>query len=303
MPAHLHPNLQPGALIGVVALSGPAKRSRVGRGVALLRARGYRVRLGRHVFARHGYLAGEDTSRAADLNRMLHDARVDALLVARGGYGVLRLLPDVDWAALRRRPRLLAGFSDATALFAAARRLAGAPALHGPTATTLAEPARYHAPSFWAGLAGRLDRLSVRIPPAQVVRHGVARGELAGGCLSLLASLAGTPFEPDLRGRILLWEDVNEEPFRIDRMLQQLRLAGMLRGVRGVVVGKLTHCRPKGPSLGEIDLLREFFVPLGVPVVRGVRAGHCLGARSLPLGAQATLDTRRGLLSFSRPRR
>jgi muramoyltetrapeptide carboxypeptidase len=297
-----HPALRPGALIGVVALSGPARRSRAGRGVALLRARGYRVKLGRHVFARHGYLAGEDAQRVADLNRMLRDPEVEAVLFARGGYGMLRLLPRVDWGALRRRPRLLVGFSDATALFAAARRLAGAPSLHGPSATTLAEPARYHAPSFWAGLAGRLDRLSVPFTPAQVVRPGMAHGELAGGCLSLLASLAGPPYEPDLRGRILFWEDVNEEPFRIDRMLQQLRLAGMLRGVRGVVVGRLTNCRPKGPSLREIDLLREFLVPLGVPVVRGVRAGHCLGARSLPLGARTTLDTRRGLLSFSRPR-
>ncbi len=294
------PALRPGACVGVVALSGPARRARVLQGVARVRERGYRVRLGGHVFARRGYLAGEDEARAADFNRMARDPGVDAILFARGGYGALRVLHLLDWAALRRRPKLLIGFSDVTTVFAAARERSGLAGLHGPTASTLAEPRRYHAPSFWAGLRGRLERLGVRFPASRVLRSGQARGELAGGCLSLLASLIGTPFEPDLRGRILFWEEVNEEPYRIDRMLQQLRLAGILRAVRGVVVGRLTSCRPQGPSLTEKDLLMEYFGSLGVPVVRGVPAGHCLRARSLPIGAQATLDTRRGLLSFER---
>lgn len=298
MRARPYPALQPGARIGVVALSGPVRRARVRRGVGLLRARGYQVRLGAHVFARRGYLAGGDEARAADFNRMLRDAAVDAILFARGGYGALRALPLLDWEALHRRPRLLVGFSDITAVFAAARALAGVPGLHGPTASTLAEPQRYHAPSFWAGLEGRLGRMAVRFPRSRVVRPGQARGEIAGGCLSLLASLVGTPYEPDLRGRILFWEEVNEEPYRIDRMLQHLRLSGVLRGVRGVVVGRLTGCRPKGPSLTERDLLEEYFAPLGVPVVRGIPVGHCPRARSLPVGVPAALDTRRGLLSF-----
>lgn len=298
MRARPYPRLRPGGRIGVVALSGPVRRARVRRGVSLLRAAGYRVSLGRHLFARRGYLAGPDEARAGDLNSMLRDPKIDAVLFARGGYGALRALARVDWEALRRRPKLLVGFSDVTAVHAAARALAGVPGLHGPTASTLGEPARYHAPSFWAGLRGDLGRMSVRLPRPGVVVAGEARGEIAGGCLSLLASLAGTAYEPDLRGRILFWEDVNEEPFRIDRMLQQLRLGGMLRGVRGVVVGKLTNCRPKGPSLREREILEDVFAPLGVPVVRGVPAGHCPRARSLPLGVQARLDTRRGLLSF-----
>jgi muramoyltetrapeptide carboxypeptidase len=294
-----YPALAPGARIGIVALSGPARRSRVAGGVRALRGRGYRVTLAPHVFTRRGYLAGRDDVRLADLNRMLRDPSIDAILFARGGYGALRLLDRIDWAALRRRPKLLAGFSDITAVFAAARARAGVPGLHGPTASTLAEPPRWHAPSFWDGLRGKLARMAIRFPASRVVRHGVARGELAGGCLSLLASLAGTPFQPDLRGRILFWEDVNEEPYRLDRMLQQLRMAGMLRGVRGVVVGRLTNCRPQGPSLGERELLREFFAPLRVPVVRGIPAGHCLRARSLPIGAPALLDTRAGRLTFT----
>jgi muramoyltetrapeptide carboxypeptidase len=299
-----YPALGAGARIGVVALSGPTRRARIAAGVRALRGRGYRVRLAPHVFARRGYLAGADEVRLADLNRMLRDPSIDGIVFARGGYGALRLMGRIDWAALRRRPKLLAGFSDITAVFAAARARAGLPGLHGPTASTLAEPARWHAPSFWAGLRGRLDRMAIRFSQSCVVRHGVARGELAGGCLSLLASLAGTPFQPDLRGRILFWEDVNEELYRLDRMLQQLRLAGMLRGLRGVVVGRLTNCRPQqGPSLSETDLLEEFFAPLRVPVVRGVPAGHCLHARSLPIGAQAHLDTRAGRLTFANPPR
>jgi muramoyltetrapeptide carboxypeptidase len=272
----------------------------VAAGARALRGRGYRVTLAPHVFARRGYLAGGDATRLEDLNRMLRDPGIGGIVFARGGYGALRLLAGIDWAALRRRPKLLVGFSDITAVFAAARARAGVPALHGPTASTLAEPARWHAPSFWAGLRGRLDRMAIRFPPSRVVRHGAARGELAGGCLSLLASLTGTPFQPDLRGRILFWEDVNEEPYRLDRMLQQLRLAGMLSGIRGVVVGRLTNCRPtQGPSLSERELLEEFFAPLRVPVVRGIPAGHCLRARSLPIGTQALLDTRAGRLVFA----
>jgi len=294
-----YPALRPGARIGIVALSGPARRARVRRGAGILRKCGYSVAPGAHLFSRHGYLAGSDEQRAGDFNRMLRDPRIDGILFARGGYGALRLLPCLDWEALRRRPRLLIGFSDITAVLAAARTRAGVPGLHGPTASTLAEPYRFHAPSFRAGLRGRLESLALRFGAASIVRSGEARGELAGGCLSLLASLAGTPYEPDLRGKILFWEDVNEEPFRLDRMLQQLRLSGMLRGVRGILVGKLTNCKPKGPSLRERDLLQEYFAPLGVPVVRGIPAGHCVHARSLPIGVQAHIDTRQRRVTFS----
>ncbi|MEE9217444.1 MAG: LD-carboxypeptidase [Acidobacteriota bacterium] len=293
-----YPALRPGALIGVVAISGPVRRAKLQRGAKLLRERGYRVRFGRHVLERRGYLAGSDRARAADLNRMLRNPEVDAVLFARGGYGALRVLDHVDWAALRRGPKLLAGFSDLTALFAAARREAGVPTLHGPTASTLCEPRRYHATSFWAGLEGRFERMTLSFPPSCVMRGGVARGELAGGCLSLLVSLVGTRYQPDLRGRILFWEEVNEEPFRIDRLLQQVRLSGMLRGVRGVIVGRWVNCRARGPSLSEKELLRDCLLPLGVPVVRSVRVGHCLRAHSVPLGVPARLDTRRGTLSF-----
>lgn len=299
MRARAFPRLQPGALLGVVALSGPARRARLAAGSRVLRERGYRLQFGRHVLARRGYLAGPDRLRVGDLNRMLRNPQLDGIIFARGGYGALRILDQVDWAALRRYPKLLVGFSDLTALFAAARVMSGLPTLHAPTLSTLGEPQRYHAPSFWAGLTGRLDRLDIKLPASGVIRHGVARGELAGGCLSLLGSLVGTRYQPDLRGRILFWEEVNEEPFRIDRLLQQIRLSGILRGLRGVVVGRNVNCRARGPSLNERQILEDLFLPLGVPVVRGVAAGHCLRARTLPLGVPVRLDTRRRLLSFT----
>ena len=299
MRARAFPRLRPGALLGVVALSGPARRARLAAGSRVLRGRGYRLQFGRHVLSRRGYLAGTDRVRAGDLNRMLRDPRVDGIIFARGGYGALRVLDAIDWAALRRHPKLLVGFSDLTALFAAARVMSGVPTLHAPTLSTLGESPRYHAPSFWAGLSGRFDRLDVTLPASGVLRHGVARGEVAGGCLSLLASLAGTRFQPDFRGRILFWEEINEEPFRIDRLLQQVRLSGMLRGVRGVIVGRNVNCKAKGPSLNERQILEDLFLPLSVPVVRGVPAGHCLRARTFPLGVPARLDTRRRLLSFT----
>lgn len=290
------PALRHGDVVAVVA-PGFAVRPRALRaGIAWLHAQGFEVEVGEHVLRRDGYLAGSDEQRAGDLNRALRDPRVRALWFARGGYGTARLLDRIDWQALERREPLLVGYSDATALFAALAPRARRICLYGPTVSELGDPGAFDAGSLLARLGG--EPLRMRFGARQVLCAGRARGRLAGGNLTVLSHLMGTPRAPALRGRILLLEDVGEEAYRIDRMLEQLRSAGALAQLSGVLLGDFDAPPRKRfpPDRPLTRIFREFFEPLGVPVVRGLPFGHLAGKHTLPLGALASLDTRRGLL-------
>jgi muramoyltetrapeptide carboxypeptidase len=268
-------------------------------GIAVLRKRGFEVIAGEHARDRWAYLAGSDDDRAADCNRAIGDPSVRALWLARGGYGLPRILDRLDLGRLAADPKILIGYSDATALFSAVLRHARAPVLHAPMVGTLADRKAYHAPSLWRALSGM--PMQYRLPRGTVHRPGMAEGPIVGGCLSLLAAIAGTPYEPPLDGAILFWEDVNEEPFRIDRMLAQLRHAGWLGRIRGMIVGRLLNVRARrrGNDMPLGDLLEAHLGGTDYPVVTGFPAGHAPGQRALPLGIAARLDTRAGRLSVS----
>jgi len=264
---------------------------------------GYEVQLGRSVARQEGYLAGSDEERAEDLNRFLRDGSVRGIWFARGGYGTARLLELVDWKALGRDPKCLVGYSDVTALFAAAGRRADPICLYGPVVAELGDRARYHAPSLRAALRGDPVRLPFR--RRQVLAPGRARGALRGGNLTVLVHLIGTRYEPDLRASVLFLEDTAEETYRLDRLLTHLRMSRVLDRVAAVLLGsfepKPTE-RPFPPDRPVRDLLEETFLPLGVPVVMGLPAGHLPGKRTLPLGGMAELDTASGRLVI-RPRK
>ncbi|HEV8199425.1 MAG TPA: LD-carboxypeptidase [Candidatus Polarisedimenticolia bacterium] len=284
------PLLQRGDRIAVVAPAGPAPLEELERGVAFLEKRGYVVTRGAHLSGRHAYLAGTDAERAADLNAAIRDPRVRLVWCARGGYGTPRLLDRVDTRALRRDPKPLLGYSDETALQELWRR-AGAPILYGPHVVELHDRRAWHAGSLDAALQGR----AVAVPLARraVAREGRAAGPLLGGCLSLLVGLAGTPYEPPLDGAILFWEDLNEQPFRIDRMLTHLKNAGWLSRLSGMVVGRLYGCRAQDPRLDRSirDILLDRLEGTRYPVVFDLPAGHVPGKWTLPLGGPARLDT------------
>lgn len=255
-----------------------------------------------HLMARHGYLAGTDEARAADLNAMYADDAVKAVFAARGGWGSARILPFLDFDLISANPKLLIGFSDITALHLAFAARAGFPTIHGPNAG-----------SAWGRLSwdsfrelafdGRLaeyrnpvateDRLVQREWRTQTIRPGKAAGRLLGGNLTVLAALMGTPYLPSFDGAILFLEDVDEAEYRIDRMLTQLTLSGVLRRVAGVVFGQCTNCRATGPSYGGFtvsQVLRQHFEPLGVPAYQGALFGHMDDQFSLPVGAMAEID-------------
>jgi muramoyltetrapeptide carboxypeptidase len=292
--------LERGDRVAVVAPSGPLRAAALESGLALLRRRGFEVEAGEHVRDRRAYLAGTDEDRAADFNRALRDRSVRAVWLARGGYGLPRILDRLELGRLKDDPKILIGYSDATALFSAVLRIAPAPIVHGPMVGTLADRKAYHAPSLWRALSG--VPMEYRLARGAIHRAGVAEGPIVGGCLSLLASIAGTPYEPPLDGAILFWEDLHEEPFRLDRMLAQLRHAGWLRRIRGMIVGRLLDCRAakRENDVPLRDILAAHLVGTDYPVVTGFPAGHAPGQRALPLGVPARLDTRSGRLEVGR---
>jgi len=291
------PILRPGDRIGVVAPAGPPRRRALEAGIAVLEGRGFQVVRGRHLFDRQAYLAGSDADRLADLNGMLRDPGLRAVWFARGGYGLHRIIRGVDLAALRRAPKALIGYSDLTVVQAAAWRRLGLGCFQGPMVAELADRRAYHAGSLWRALAGGTVR--VRFGRRSVMRPGRAAGPLVGGCLSLLAALVGTPYEPPLDGAILFWEEVNEEPFRLDRMLAHLRLSGRLDRLAGMVVGTLPGCRARrrANAMPLAAILATHLAGTDYPVVTGIPAGHGPRKITLPIGFPARLDTRSGLLT------
>lgn len=249
---------------------------------------------GEHVRRVDGYLAGDDGLRILDLNCALRDRSLEAIWFARGGYGTARLLDFVDWAALRRHPKILVGFSDLTALFAAAQRRGAGVCLHGPTVADLAVDGAWHAGSLRTALGGGSQTL--RLTRAQIVAPGRASGPLAGGNLTVLTHLLGTRHAPKLDGAVLFLEDAGEESYRVDRMLTHLRQAGALDRVAAVVLGWFDAPATRRAFPGDRpveQVLRERLGTLGVPVVTGIPSGHRSGKRTLPLGGVAWVDTAR----------
>lgn len=272
-----------GSKLALVAPSGPFDLALFERGVERLRSR-YEVVFDDGIRARQGYLAGDDARRLAELQAALADPSVDAIVCARGGYGATRLLPGIDVEAVRTANKLLVGFSDVTALHALWAR-AGVRSLH---ATMVASLGKGDDAAFvrWAADLERGPTVPTQLVP---VVPGVADGVLLGGNLSVLVSLIGTPYAPSLDGAVLFLEDVGERPYRVDRMLTQLRHAGALEGVRAVLLGQFSACGP-GPDGTKVeDVLRERLGDLGVPVYAGAESGHGETNHALAFGTRVAV--------------
>lgn len=278
------PPLRPGDVVRVVAPSSPFPRDELLAGLAWLGAR-YRLRADASLFAREGYLAGSDEARAASLTRALEDADARAIVCARGGYGATRIVDSVPWDLLASAPKWIVGFSDVTALHAAASSVAGVASVHGPNATGLA---RDLSPRDRAALLACLEgRGAAMWSELRVVRGGDASGPAFGGNLAVLAALAGSRYLKPPRGAVLLLEDVTERPYRIDRMLTTLRLCGALEGLSAIVCGELTRCEPGPDGITAEEVLARSLAPLGIPVVLGAPFGHGAANASFVVGARA----------------
>jgi len=300
--------LRPGDTIGIVApASAPVDPKAIDRSMAALENLGFKPQLAPHARRRWGFLAGDDRDRADDLMRLFADAKVNAILCVRGGYGTSRLLPRLDYEIVRRNPKILVGHSDITSLHCAILRKSNLVCFHGPMLVsnfTLEKPPNFTLESFLrtvtqAAPAGSVcqgySRKTVR-----VLREGRVSGLLVGGNLTLLCATLGTPYQPSFRDKILFFEDVGEAPYRFDRMLTQLLNAGVLQRVKGIAIGVCKSCHdPKARQAKEYrqtleDVFAERLLPLDIPVVLGLPFGHLPHNATLPVGAQVTLDAELG---------
>jgi len=289
----------------VAALSGPVRPERLEAGLAALRRLGFEPVLADNLSgqpgapSRHGLFAGDDAERLGAFHRLAADPDLPAILFARGGSGLLRILPGIDWDLLARRPRAYLGYSDLTPfLLAVVARLRLA-AFHGPLVA--AELARGLDPTEEAAFLGALaGRYPTAVPLRGWLRppvSGTVAGPLLGGCLSLLAGTLGTPYFPDLAGSILFWEDVNEPPYKVDRMLTHLRLSDNLRKIEAMVVahvdgGEVSGSKPAERSSGAPDwpaLVEDSLAGFAWPLAWGLDSGHLAPNLTLPLGLTASL--------------
>ena len=293
------PRLREGDTVGLVApASGIAVPDQLDRALHWVSGMGLVPRAGAHVSERDGYLAGSDEARAADLNAMFADPDIRAIFTIRGGWGGARILPLLDWDMIAANPKLLIGYSDTTALHLAIAKRAGFPTLHAPNAASSWQKESWE--SLWriafaasAPVLGGAEVETASGRPARTLVPGNAQGKLIGGNLTILSTLMGTGWVPDLAGAVLFLEDINEEPYRIDRMLQQLRLAGVFDRVSGVVFGQCTRCEIRDPDYAGFtldDLLERHLGGLGVPVVTGFNTGHVGNQLTLPVGVNVELD-------------
>lgn len=296
------PRIRRGDRVSVVATGFACRPEKLHRGVRALAALGFDPVIGEHVADVAGYLAGDDAARLADLNAALRDPTVRGIWFARGGYGTARLLPKVDWRALRRDPKVLIGYSDLTALFLPALDRTRALCVHGPVVTELGDRRTWHRPSLAAALSGR--PIVMRVPRRAIVAPGRASGRLVGGNLTVMTHLVGTPYFPDLSGSVLMIEETGEEAYRVDRLLAHLVLAGAFSRLAAVLIGSVAAPATKRsfpPDRRVADVLAERFGALGVPVVSALPFGHEGGQWSLPLGARAIVDANRGTVRIAGP--
>lgn len=295
-----YPAIGPGARVALVAPSGPIKvPADLDHAVRNAKRLEWEPVIGRNVRKQDGYFAGSDRERLADLNAAIRDDSIDAVWCLRGGYGAMRLLDALDYAALRRRPKAIIGFSDVTALHCAIGKRCKLASIHGPTARS--KITKFAERSLRAAVRRDGNPCGVAARGRTLVR-GRARGRLLGGNLALLAALHGTPFEPDYAGAILVVEDVNEASYRLERMLLQLRLSGSLQKCAGIVFGAFTNAgETKDKSLGGsrtvAEVIEEAAEAAGVPSFCGAPVGHIDDQWSLPLGMDAELDAGRHRLT------
>jgi muramoyltetrapeptide carboxypeptidase len=297
-PVRRPPALAEGDLVRLVAPAGIFDPGRLERGIQVIERHGLQVAHRPDVFDRHRYLAGTDARRLAELQEAFDDPEAKAVWAIRGGYGAMRLLPGLELSRIFEHPKVFIGFSDVTALHAHLNG-AGLCTIHGPVAAGLAETPEEVVDLLFRTVTEPVPPGPYMWDPPRPIREGEARGPLLGGNLSLITRLLGTPYLPDLEGAVLLVEDVGEAPYRIDRMLTHLELAGIPEKLAGVLVGELTACEAKDADYTALDVIAERVGAWGVPAACGFPAGHTEHNVPLVLGLPVTLDCTGGRLAYA----
>lgn len=295
--------LKKGDRIGIIAPASPLEMEEVWRAVPFFEEMGLQVKLGKHIDNVYGYLAGTDEQRLADFHDMIADKAIKAIFCARGGYGTGRIAGLIDYQLIRQNPKIIWGYSDITYLLTSIRQESGLVTFHGPMPAS--DIAKESFDEFSISLFQQLFKpaplfYTEDITPLTTIVPGETTGEIVGGNLSLLVSTLGTPHEIDTEGKLLLLEDIGEEPYRVDAMLNQLKLADKLHHTAGVMVGDFAAAEPgkEKSSLSLEQVFHHYLSPLKGPVISGFKIGHCMPNFSLPLGASAELSTSKKTLTI-----
>ena len=292
----LPPGLKKGDTIGLAPLAGPWDVQKFSAGIRFLTDLGFKIRLPPDSGQSFPYLAGSDQYRLDCFHELWRDPEVSAIMAVRGGYGCLRLIDAIDLDLIKKQPKILIGFSDVTVLLNGLYRHTGLITFHGPMLTTLAGMDKESTEKFPSCLTHR-ETPALRPDRLKILRQGTARGRLLGGNLTILSHLIGTPYEPSLTDSILFIEDIGEQPYRIDRMLTQLKLAGRLEGIYGLILGDFTNC-------GDIELIWNRILELfgdQIPIWSNFPVGHGEQNIILPLGIEVEMDSESGSLLFCQP--
>jgi muramoyltetrapeptide carboxypeptidase len=286
-----------GDTIGIVAPASPFDKDKFFRGIAVLESMGFRVSFDDDIFIKNGYLAGTDAQRAGQVNRLFSDKNIKAILCAKGGFGAMRMLSLLDFKSIQRNPKIFMGFSDISALLSAIYANCGLVTFHGPMVTTLAGATNETKESM-LGTITSAQRIEIKAKKGVVIKPGSASGPVVGGNLTTLCHLIGTRFAPNFKGHILILEDKGEAVYRIDRMLNQMKLAGSFEALSGLILGSFEACG----TLDEIcRVFEEAFKDVDIPVLSGFDVGHGEINITIPMGLGATLDTDKQRLAFHRP--
>jgi len=304
-----------GDTIGIIApASAPPDPKNIDRSVAAVERLGFKPKLAPNARKRWGFLAGSDRDRASDLMKMFAERNVKAIICVRGGYGTSRLLPLLDYRTIRANPKIFIGYSDVTSLHCAFLVKSNLVSFHGPMLNS--DFIKPDLPDFTlvsflktlmqASAPGSISE-GYKMKTVTILRHGIVSGPLIGGNITLLCAALGTPYQPSFKNRILFFEDLDEVPYRFDRMLTQLLNAGLLQQVAGIAIGINANCHdPKAKGAKEYrqtleDVFRERLLPLKIPMVAGLPFGHIPLNATLPVGVRVTLDALRGDLTIDEP--
>ncbi|TDL33110.1 LD-carboxypeptidase [Jeotgalibacillus sp. S-D1] len=289
--------LKRGDTVGVIAPASPPNIQNLEKSYSFLTQLGLKVRLGNYVHKVNGYLAGSDEERLEDLHAMFEDPSVDGIICAGGGYGTARIASKIDYELIKQNPKIFWGYSDITFLHTAIRQETGLVTFHGPMLASDVGKEEFQDLSkkmFWQLFEPKELHYTEDVSPLEIISEGERVGELVGGNLSLILSSIGTPFELNTKGKILFIEDIDEEPYRIDGMLNQLLLAGKLETAAGIVVGDFKNAVPTNnkPSQTLDEVLNHYLKDLETPVIKGFKIGHCEPHFAIPFGVKARLSSK-----------
>lgn len=293
----LLPNrLQKGDTVGVIAPAGPPNQKNLHQALKFLDELGLNVKLGRYIESKYGYLAGTDDERLSDFHEMIEDPQIQGIFFARGGYGTGRIAANIDYELIKQYPKIIWGYSDITYLHTAIRQATGLVTFHGPMVATDMVDKQFDEKTrmmFNQLFTPTELHYTEAYSPLTTLVEGRSRGQIVGGNLSLIVSTLGTPFEIEMKDKLLLIEEIGEMPYRVDSMLNQLVLAGKLQQVAGILIGDFVKAETGDkPSLSLEEVFRDYFGDLGCPVMSGFKIGHCFPHFAIPLGVEGTLDTK-----------